>query len=140
MTVCKICGEKALAYGLCRKHYDEKFRKVRYQKSRTNAIQYSKLKNEVRKITLAKKLSPNLTCQKCNLPLDLKRKRGVFFIENDTKVVCEACWHENRKLGVFSRTHKKCRWCGATKDHAGLGLCSKCYSQYIRESKAKKKK
>lgn len=137
MTVCKICGEKALAYGLCRKHYDQKFRKLRYQKTKGTAIEYSKLRNEVRKRTLAQKLSPSLTCQKCSLPLDLRKKRGVFFIDNDTKVICEHCWHERRKIQVFSRNHKKCRWCGSTTDHAGLGLCSKCYSKYIREAKKK---
>lgn len=137
MTVCKICGEKSLAYGLCRKHYDQKFRKIRYQKSKTKAIQYSKLRNELRKNTLARELSPNLKCQSCGAPLDLKKKRGVFFINNEKKVVCENCWHENRKIETFSRQYKKCRWCGSTKDHSALGLCSKCYSKYIRDSKKK---
>ena len=137
MTVCKICGEKAVAYQLCRKHYDQKFRRIRYQKTKNQAIQYSKLRNEVRKRSLAKKFSPNLTCHRCGVPLDLGIKRGVFIIENEKKVLCETCWHERRKLAVFSRKYTKCRVCGSTKDHAGLGLCSKCYAKHFREQKNK---
>jgi len=133
MTVCKICGQKALAYGLCRKHYDQKFRRIRYQKSKQSAIQYSKLRNELRKRTLAKTFSPNLTCHGCGVPVNLSKKRGVFIIENERKVLCEQCWHERRKISVFSRKYPRCRVCGSTKDHAGLGLCSKCYAKHIRE-------
>jgi len=132
MTVCKICGEKAIAYGLCRKHYDQKFRKIRYQKSKDKAIRYSKLRNELKKNTLAKQLSPNLTCQECGSTLDLKGKRSVFFIDGETKVICEKCWHKHREITKFSRNYEKCRWCGTTKNHSAFGLCSKCYSKYIR--------
>ena len=124
MSDCTICGEKSIAYGLCRKHYDQKFRKIRYEKSKNNAIQYTKLRSELKRNALAKKLSPSLTCQGCGLSLDLKKKRGVFFIDNEKKVVCEHCWHESRKIKKFSRHYKKCVQCGSIDNkHIAKGLC-----------------
>ncbi len=134
MIRCKLCGEKALAYGLCRKHYDQKFRRLRYQKSKNHAIQYSKLRSELRKRSLTKRFSPNLTCRQCGVPLNLEKKRGVFIIEDERKVLCEQCWHERRRISTFSRKYSKCRICGSKKDHAGFGLCSKCYAKRIRRN------
>jgi len=135
MTICKICGEKAVAQGLCRKHYDKKFRMARYRKNRDKAIEYSKKQSQNRKEILARKISPNLICSECSSPLELKEKRKIFIVDNNKKVICEKCWHKKREITTFSRRYKKCRTCGTTENHAALGFCGKCYSKYLRNNR-----
>lgn len=128
VSKCKICGEKVIAKGYCPKHYQEKFRHARYLKYKDRELIESKQRNRFKRQERLKEFNFLGRCQKCNAEIDAYQKRSAF-IAGD-KVICFSCWNERRKLAKFSRHYSACVKCGSkTGKHAGLGLCTSCYSE-----------
>jgi len=120
-----------LARGYCTKHYHEMFRHERYERNKSKELTATKLRNKLKRQELLKKLHFSGKCARCNVLINLSKKRASFVV--DDKVLCFKCWNESRKVKKFSRDYKKCKKCGSTDGkHAGHGLCVKCYSEIRR--------
>jgi hypothetical protein len=136
---CIVCGEKMLARGFCRKHYDYAFRREHYLRNKDKAITYSAIQSQLNKLKLLLKLNFSGKCFKCKkLISDFYEKRACYI--SDDNVLCPKCWHKKRKIKQFSRYSDRCVECGITEgEHAGRGLCWRCYARDFRRRKAEEK-
>lgn len=139
MKKCVVCGKKMVARGYCDKHYQLAFRRDRYLRNKDKAITYSAIQNQINKLKALLKLNFSGKCFKCKaLIKDFYEKRSCFI--SDNQVLCPKCWHKKREVKKFSRHYDKCIECGTQEgEHAGRGLCWKCYARAFRREKSAKK-
>jgi|GEM_PF-5814607 len=90
-------------------------------------VAYAKDRNKAKRVEMLKKICPDSKCNSCKRKLDFTVGRSSFIV--DGKVLCPACYHEERKIvgKIFSRRYPACIDCGTTTGkHVGHGLCERC--------------